>query len=109
MQLLDVKAPGTAGVRTFAFGPWLLGAPSSGNPSYFNELQAENRIIAGSITASKGASTGSFRVPLAATTAGYIPAEFPEQPGRVELRAIAEQTAESPTEWQMVFRSSPAG
>jgi DUF1680 family protein len=109
MQLRDVKAPGAAGTQAIVFGPWLLGAPSSNNPSYLSELQAENRITAGSSMASKGASTGSFRVPIAATTVGYIPAEFPEQPGRVELRAIAEQTAESPTEWQMVFRSSPAG
>jgi hypothetical protein len=105
MQLRDVKTAGPAGVRAFAFGPWLLGAPSSNNPSYLSELQAENRITAGSSMASKGASTGSFRVPIAATTVGYIPAEFPEQPNHLELRAIAEQTAQSPTEWQMVFRS----
>jgi hypothetical protein len=48
-------------------------------------------------------------VPQAATIARYIPAEFPDQPAQVELRAVAEQTANQPATWQLVFRKNPNG
>jgi len=42
-------------------------------------------------------------VPVAATRFGYIPAEFPDQPGTVTLRALAEQTGQPTTSWEIRF------
>src|SRR5664279_5295313 len=51
-----------AGRRAMHFGPWLLGAPSIGNPGYFNELQGDNQIVAGSAKAGGGEVVSAFAV-----------------------------------------------
>ncbi len=88
-------------------GPWLLGVSSSANPEYFNELYRDNLLDLASASRQTGRSGSVFEVPHAATTARYIPAEFPDQPAQVELRALAEQTANRPETWQLVFRKDP--
>ena len=45
----------------------------------------------------------AFAVPIAATPASWIAAEFPGQPMKVELRAVAEQTGYEPARWQTAF------
>jgi len=85
------------------YGPWLLGVSSEVNPHYFNELHPGNTLLLHSAKSSCEKPGSSFDVPIAATTAAYIPAEFPEQPSHVELRAVAEQTAIRPTHWEMSF------
>ncbi|MGD0940201.1 MAG: beta-L-arabinofuranosidase domain-containing protein [Terracidiphilus sp.] len=85
------------------FGPWLIGATSSANPEYFNELCADNRLDLKTTSRSRRAAASIFEVPMAESTVPYIPAEFPEQPAQVELRAVAEQTAHRPANWQLVF------
>jgi hypothetical protein len=95
------EAPG----QSLHFGPWLLGAPSSANPGYFNELY---RDLKPESRRTRRADC-IFEVPQAATIARYIPAEFPDQPAQVELRAVAEQTANQPATWQLVFRKNPNG
>lgn len=89
--------------KAFYFGPWLLGTQSHENPEYFNELYPENILIPGSVETSHKKSGSPYDVPIAAKTIAYIPAEFPEQPSRVQLRAIAEQTANLPMQWEMAF------
>jgi len=97
------EAPG----QSVHFGPWLLGASSSANPGYFNELYRDNLLELTSASRQTRRSDSVFEVPQAATAAGYIPAEFPDQPAQVELRAVAEQTANQPETWQLVFRKNP--
>lgn len=96
------KTPG----QCIHFGPWLLGAPSSANPEYFNELYAENLVDLKTATRHARPANSIFEVPVAETTLRYIPAEFSDQPGQVELRAVAEQTANQPANWQLVFAAA---
>lgn len=91
--------------KTFAYGPWLLGASSSGNPGYFNELHPENTLLADTASPSVEKASSPFAVPVAATRVAFQPAEFPKQPSHVVLRAVAEQTAILPTQWQILFRT----
>jgi DUF1680 family protein len=85
------------------FGPWLLGASSSANPQYFNELYAQNLLDLKTASRHAGRADSVFEVPVAQTTLRFVPAEFPEQSAQVELRAVAEQTANQPAIWQLVF------
>jgi hypothetical protein len=94
---------GETQVQSLHFGPWLLGAPSSANPEYFNELYARNLLDLKTASRHTRHADSIFEVPQAQTTIRYIPAEFPEQPAQVELRAVAEQTANQPAKWQLVF------
>jgi DUF1680 family protein len=93
--------------KAYFFGPWLLGAPASENPAYFNELTLDNRLMrmeAGSPgNLPSPVSEPAFAVPVAQTLFRYIPAEYPEQPGGVTLRAIAEQTGQPSTSWELRF------
>jgi len=88
---------------SYWFGPWLLGVPASENAAYFNELTVDNRLSGKPVSAAGGASSvkEAFAVPIAATAFGYIPAEFPDQPGTVTLRAIAEQAGQATTSWEL--------
>ena len=89
--------------RAFKYGPWLLGASSSGNPGYFNELYANNTLLVETAKPVAGRAKSRFNVPIAATVMTFLPAEFPSQPSRVVLCAVAEQTAGLPTQWQIMF------
>jgi len=89
--------------QSLHFGPWLLGAPSSANPEYFNELYAKNILDLKTAARHTRPADSIFEVPKAETTIRFIPAEFPEQSAQVELRAVAEQTANQPANWQLVF------
>jgi hypothetical protein len=89
--------------QSLHFGPWLLGAPSSANPEYFNELYQKNLLDLKTAFRHTRRADSIFEVPGAETTIRFIPAEFPEQPAEVELRAVAEQTANQPANWQLVF------
>jgi len=102
MKLREEKPEG--GRQAFWYGPWLLGAAAEVNPGYFNELYSLNELQGSSLRQAPMAAGSPFDVPLAAMKGNYIPAEFPDQPQQVELRAIAEQTAMRSTPWQMVFR-----
>ena len=89
----------------YSFGPWLLGASLADNPEYFNELTLENRLDRGKERAITSGLQPKrpFLVPIAATEVTCIPAEYPDQPGRVVLRAIAEQTGLETTGWELRF------
>jgi len=89
--------------NAFLYGPWLLGAPSVGNPGYFNELYADNRVLVETAKSVAGKTTSKFDVPIAATSVAFLPAEFPGQSAQVVLRAVAEQAASLPTQWQIMF------
>ena len=91
--------------RCLHFGPWLLGAVSSANPKYFNELYAENLLDLKTVSRHSRRADSIFEVPMAETAIRFTPAEFPEQSAQVELRAVAEQTANQPAHWQLVFRN----
>jgi DUF1680 family protein len=99
-------AKATAG-KCLHFGPWLLGASSSANPQYFNELYADNLLDLKTASPHAGRADSVFEVPAAATTLRFIPAEFPVQSAQLELRAVAEQTANQPAKWQLVFQTVP--
>ena len=90
---------------TYSFGPWLLGAAQADDPSYFNELTTENRLAAGALPglAPAGRASHAFAVPIAVKSFHYVPAEFPEQTGTVTLRAVAEQTGQPSTSWELRF------
>ncbi len=92
---------------TFSHGPWLLGAPAVDNREYFNELTTDNRLapIGHPVVTHPGRP---FTVPVAATTFVYTPAEFPEQKGKITLRAIAEETGEPTTAWELRFLTDTA-
>jgi len=95
----------------YFFGPWLLGAAAADNRAYFNELMNGNRLERGkekTLAAGKQAK-GAFRVPIAATSVAYVPAEYPDQPGSVALRAVAEQTGQETTGWELRFLGREQG
>jgi DUF1680 family protein len=89
--------------KALYFGPWLLGASSHDQPEYFNELYPENQIALESGRMPYPGRAMAFAVPIAATPASCIAAEFPGQPMKVELRAVAEQTGYEPARWQTAF------
>ena len=98
------------GRETFWFGPWLLGASATADPAYFNEMTAENQFLPGEpVREGKGTSAVPFSVPIAATEMRYAPAEYPDQPGTVTLRPIAEQTGEPSTSWEVRFLTRKRG
>jgi DUF1680 family protein len=90
--------------HAFFRGPWLLGVSSHHQPTWFNELDAENKLIPDLLTATPAGHSGAFGIPAAASSCAFIPAEFPDQPGRVEFRAVAEQTGFEPTRWATAFQ-----
>ncbi|MGA8087117.1 MAG: beta-L-arabinofuranosidase domain-containing protein [Terracidiphilus sp.] len=92
----------------YSYGPWLLGAPESDNPFYFNELTSDNRMLEVTEKSSSPADqpVRPFAVPIAAKTFRYAPAEFPDQTSTVRLRAIAEQSGQSTTAWELRFRTA---
>ena len=85
------------------FGPWLLGASSHDQPEYFNELYPDNEIVLDNRRAPYTARGLRFAVPIAARTCDCVPAEFPGQAMKVELRAVAEQTQYESARWQTAF------
>jgi DUF1680 family protein len=89
----------------FSYGPWLLGAAAADNPAYFNELTAQNKLLGQNPSNPPAAANLArpFSVPLAATTFRYAQAEYPDQPAKVELHAIAEQTGQPTTSWELRF------
>lgn len=91
--------------RAFWYGPWLLGASAADNPAYFNELTTQNRLLSAPQVIATGAETaaGAFSVPVAAANVRYAQAEYPDQPGRLVLRAIAEQAGQPTTSWELRF------
>ena len=91
------------GRKALYFGPWLLGASSHQQPEYFNELHPDNVLLAETHRASSARSNPSFAVPVAESTYSYVPAEYPEQLMKVQLRAVAEQTGYEPARWQTAF------
>jgi DUF1680 family protein len=95
------KEPAGNGRVAYFYGPWLLGAGAHDNPEYFNELTADNRLGERSGPVDGGA--GAFSYPRAASAFRYTPAEYPEQPATVTLRAIAEQTGQTSTSWELRF------
>ncbi len=91
---------------TYLCGPWLLGAAQWDDPAYFNELTTENKLVGGAVAgvaSGDGHGAGAFAVPYAQTSFYYSPAEFPEQQGTVTLRAVAEQTGQPSTSWELRF------
>lgn len=90
-------------------GPWLLGAAASDNPAYFNELTAQNTLLGAPIhphaqdQAAQDQAAQPFSVPVAAATFRCAPAEYPDQPSTVTLRAIAGQTGQPTTSWELKF------
>jgi DUF1680 family protein len=91
------------GRKALYFGPWLLGASSHDQPEYFNELFADNQVVPGSRRAPYFAHPLPFAVPVAAHACACIPAEFPGEAMKVDLRAVAEQTGYDPARWQTAF------
>lgn len=89
----------------FWCGPWLLGASASDNPHYFNELTPQNRLLGTPETTPPASNSPerAFLVPVAAATVRYAQAEYPDQPGTVQLRAIAEQAGQPTTSWELRF------
>jgi DUF1680 family protein len=100
--------PSGKGRIAYSYGPWLLGAPESDNPFYFNELTSDNRMleVAEKSPFSAKQPVRQFAVPVAETTFRYGPAEFPDQTATVRLRAIAEQPGQSTTAWEVRFRTA---
>jgi hypothetical protein len=85
-----------------SYGPWLLAVAASDNFQYFNELTTENKLIGKGRPAAPGAQQARpFSIPVAATTFRCAQAEYPDQPATVELRAIAEQTGQATTSWEL--------
>lgn len=91
--------------EVFWFGPWLLGASAADNSGYFNELTAENRLLGRPVSVPNSDAKRPFSVPLATSEVEYSQAEYPDQPGRASLRAIAEQTGLPTTSWELRFLS----
>ena len=96
---------------SYWFGPWLLGACAADNPAYFNELTPANKLgqVMRQAKPAGEKAAEPFAVPIAAREFPCIPAEFPDQPGTVVLRAIAEQTGQPTTSWELRFLSEEHG
>ncbi|HEY1901161.1 MAG TPA: beta-L-arabinofuranosidase domain-containing protein [Terracidiphilus sp.] len=95
----------------YFYGPWLLGASAADNLAYFNELTVQNRLDRGK---EKPGSANEqmkrpFRVPIGSTMVPYVPAEFPDQPGTVALRAVSEQTGMDTAGWELKFLGLATG
>jgi len=90
--------------HAFFYGPWLLGVSSHHQPTWFNELEADNKLAANSLAGTPANFSGEFAVPAARSSCAFIPAEFPDQPGKVELHAVAEQTGFEPARWSTTFQ-----
>jgi len=108
---MGLRSEAAGGERVaYFYGPWLLGASAADNPAYFNELTAGNRLVRGEERALGGVQPKrAFVVPVAATEAACLPAEYPDQPGRVVLRALAEQTGMETTGWELRFLGAKQG
>ena len=91
------------GRKALRFGPWLLGASSHDQPEYFNELFADNELWVGSHRDEDIRRPLPFGVPIAATMCAAVPAEFPGEGIKVDLRAVAEQTGYESARWQTAF------
>jgi DUF1680 family protein len=93
----------------FSVGPWLLGASASDNPTYFGDLTTENQLCTKTQhgLAAVTHPPRNFAVPVAATSIRYVPAEFPNHQETLALRAIAEQTGQLPTAWELRFLTTP--
>jgi Beta-L-arabinofuranosidase, GH127 middle domain/Beta-L-arabinofuranosidase, GH127 catalytic domain len=102
---VQLRAEKSGDRTSYWFGPWLLGAPASINSDYFNELTTQNRLR-GATETSKAEAGRAFAVPEAGVSFKFTPAEFPDQPQMVELRAIAEQTGVPTTSWELRFLTS---
>ena len=106
---MDVRAESAGSVQSrpgrkaLCFGPWLLGASSHDQPEYFNELFADNQVEVSSRRSEYIRRELPFAVPIAAGICACIPAEFPGQALKVDLRAVAEQTGYDPARWQTAF------
>ncbi len=87
----------------YSYGPWLLGVSAVDNPAYFNELTTDNRLQWGKENALAAIDQPRrlFMVPVAATVVPYISAEYADQPEKVVLRAVAEQTGMETTAWEL--------
>jgi DUF1680 family protein len=90
--------------HAFFYGPWLLGVSSHHQPTYFGELESDNRLAVDSLAATPAHLSGAFDVPAASSSCTFIPAEFPDQPGQVELHAVGEQTGFEPARWITTFQ-----
>jgi DUF1680 family protein len=103
MQLRSV--PSGQNRVAYFYGPWLLGAAASDNFGYFNQLTTDNRLVGvgKSVSSPQKQPVRPFAVPIAATEFRYSPAEYEDQPGTVQLRAIAEQTGQPVTSWELRF------
>jgi len=97
--------PSGEGRVAYSYGPWLLGAGAADNAAYFNELTADNRLERGKeiALAAERQPKRPFTVPIAATVVPCSPAEYPDQPGTVVLRAVAEQSGMGTTGWELRF------
>ena len=99
----QAAAPGRT---AFWFGPWLLGASSNRNPSFFNELTEENKLL-GDERSAQIVAARPFDVPVAAHAFRFAQAEYPDQPGTVTLSPIAEQTGQTTASWELRFLAGP--
>jgi hypothetical protein len=112
---MNLRAENAGGVQSrpgrkaLYFGPWLLGASSHDQPDYFNELYPDNEIEVGSHRDERIARPLRFGVPIAANMCACIPAEFPGEAMKVDLRAVAEQTGYDAARWQTAFRVRESG
>ncbi|MDE3202321.1 MAG: glycoside hydrolase family 127 protein [Acidobacteriota bacterium] len=97
---MKLRSEESAGRASYWYGPWLLGAPASVNPAYFNELTTQNRLLAAA-AGPPPTSPSTFSVPVASAAFRFVPAEFPDQPQIVQLRALAEQTGQPTTSWEL--------
>ena len=97
--------PGGNEREVFWHGPWLLGASATDNPAYFNEMTIENRLLGRPASMRESGARTPYSVSVAATQTEYSQAEYPDQPGRVTLRPIAEQTGQPTTSWELRFLS----
>lgn len=105
------SSPGGEDRTAFWYGPWLLGAPASDNPNYFNEMTIENKLLGEGRPGPppSGRNERPLSVPAAATIFRCTNAEYPDQPSTVQLRAIAEQAGQPTTSWELRFKSENSG
>ncbi|MBS1801974.1 MAG: glycoside hydrolase family 127 protein [Acidobacteria bacterium] len=89
--------------EVFWFGPWLLGASAADSPAYFNELTTQNRLLGMPGPGTDPGSGGPYSIPIAGVKVEYAQAEYPDQPGSVHLRPVAEQTGLPTTSWEVRF------
>jgi DUF1680 family protein len=89
--------------HAFYFGPWLLGVSAHHQPTWFNELDAENKVIAGSLAATPGPTPVHSMFLLQRLRALSSQRSFPISAARSSFAPLPSKQASNPRDGRRHF------